>query len=62
MVLQCLSAVVCLVFLEFAQPSASSAPEWLRLLLVGSVWSTVIVTVYSGLVYVLAAIRLMRGQ
>ena len=59
MVLQCLSAVVCLVFLEFTR---SSAPEWLWLLLVASVWLTVIVTVYSGLVYVLAAIRLMRGQ
>ncbi|MGO8752458.1 MAG: CDP-diacylglycerol--glycerol-3-phosphate 3-phosphatidyltransferase [Thermoguttaceae bacterium] len=62
MVLQCLSAVVCLVFLELAKASVSDAPEWLWLLLVASVWSTVIVTVYSGLVYVLAAIRLMRGQ
>ncbi len=59
MVLQCIAAPVCLLFLAH---TSANAPEWLWWLLVLSIWSTLVVTVYSGLVYIVAAIRLMRGQ
>jgi CDP-diacylglycerol--glycerol-3-phosphate 3-phosphatidyltransferase len=56
MVLQCLAAGVCIFYLTYENPS-SNAPAWCWWLLVVSVWSTVIATVYSGVVYVRAAIK-----
>jgi CDP-diacylglycerol---glycerol-3-phosphate 3-phosphatidyltransferase len=58
MVFQCLAASVCLFYLYLTYPDQqASGPAWCWLLLVGSVWCTVISTVYSGAVYVLAAIK-----
>ncbi len=56
MVLQCLAASVCLLYLTYADPR-ENAPQWCLVLLIASVWSVVIATVYSGAVYVRAAIK-----
>ncbi len=54
MVLQCVAAGACLVWLFPAH-----AP-WIWWSLVISLWSAVALTVYSGVVYVFAAVRLLR--
>jgi CDP-diacylglycerol---glycerol-3-phosphate 3-phosphatidyltransferase len=56
MVFQCLAASACLFYLSYANP-LETAPQWCRVLLVFSVWSAVISTVYSGAVYIRAAIK-----
>ena len=61
MILQCIAAPVCLFYLDQI-PAGADAPPWLWWLLVGSLWSAVILTVYSGLVYILAAARLLRSS
>ena len=56
MALQCVAAVVALVYLALAGDDA----VWfvgLRWLLVASIWAAVALTVYSGLIYVRAAVR-----
>jgi CDP-diacylglycerol--glycerol-3-phosphate 3-phosphatidyltransferase len=58
MVLQCVAAGVCLFYLHYKSPDVP--PEWVWWLLVISVWSAVALTVYSGIVYVLIAVRLLR--
>jgi CDP-diacylglycerol--glycerol-3-phosphate 3-phosphatidyltransferase len=58
MVLQCLAASVCLFYLSYANP-LENAPQWCIVLLVLSVWSAVISTVYSGAVYIRAAIKVL---
>lgn len=60
MVLQCVAASVCLFYLSYDQP-LEHAPAWCWGLLVGTVWSAVVLTVYSGVGYVVAAIRLLRA-
>jgi CDP-diacylglycerol---glycerol-3-phosphate 3-phosphatidyltransferase len=61
MVLQCVAAAVCLFYLSYPHPVGDSpSPYWCWLLLVASVWSAVVLTVYSGIVYVQAAVRLLR--
>lgn len=59
MVLQCVAAGVCLFYLSYDDP-LTNAPDWCWWLLVGSVWSAVILTVYSGLVYIRAAVQLLK--
>jgi CDP-diacylglycerol---glycerol-3-phosphate 3-phosphatidyltransferase len=61
MVLQCVAAGVCLFYLSYPKPQTEHAAGWCWLLLVGSVWSAVILTVYSGLIYIRAAVKLLRG-
>jgi CDP-diacylglycerol---glycerol-3-phosphate 3-phosphatidyltransferase len=56
MVLQCFAAGVCLFYLTYDSPQ-TNAPYWCRLLMIVSIWSAVISTVYSGAVYVRAAIK-----
>ncbi len=56
MVLQCVAAGVCLFYLSYQRPVIN----WCWWLLVVSVWSALILTVYSGLVYIRAAVRLLR--
>ena len=56
MVLQCVAAGVCLFYLSYQRPVIN----WCWWLLVVSVWSALILTVYSGLVYNRAAVRLLR--
>lgn len=60
MVLQCVAAGVCLFYLSYDKPQTEYAANWCWCLLVASVWSAVVLTVYSGLVYIRAAVRLLR--
>jgi CDP-diacylglycerol---glycerol-3-phosphate 3-phosphatidyltransferase len=60
MVLQCVAAGVCLFYLSYEAPQTKNAATWCWLLLVGSIWSALILTVYSGVGYVIAAVRLLR--
>jgi CDP-diacylglycerol---glycerol-3-phosphate 3-phosphatidyltransferase len=59
MVLQCLAAGACLFYLSYAAES-KHAPSWCWWVMVLSVWSAVVLTVYSGVVYIGVAIRLLR--
>ncbi len=59
MLLQCIAAGVCLFYLSYTDPTAN-APGWCWALLVGSVYSAVVLTVYSGVIYIIAAARLIR--
>jgi len=60
MVLQCIAAGVCLYFL--ARESFPFNFPWLGWVVAVLVWIAVLATIYSGLVYVLAAVRLLRGM
>ena len=60
MVLQCVAAGACLFYLSYDEPADDGAD--LVLVAAGaSIWSAVLLTVYSGVVYVVAAVRLLRG-
>lgn len=59
MVLQCLAAGTCLFFLSYGDVEA---PKWCIWMMAGSVWGTILLTVYSGGVYVVAAARLLRDN
>jgi CDP-diacylglycerol---glycerol-3-phosphate 3-phosphatidyltransferase len=56
MVLQCVAAGVCLFYLSYPSPVIN----WCWWLLVVSVWSAMALTVYSGVVYIQIAVRLLR--
>ena len=58
MVLQCVAAGACLFSLGTLAVRATG--DWVWWALVISLWSAVALTVYSGVVYVLAALRLLR--
>ena len=60
MVLQCVAAGVCLFYLSYDKPQTEHAANWCWWLMVASIWSALILTVYSGIVYVRAAVRLLR--
>jgi CDP-diacylglycerol---glycerol-3-phosphate 3-phosphatidyltransferase len=60
MVLQCVAAPACLYFLSFTK--SDDIPPWSWWLMVVSVWATVAITVYSGVIYVFVAVRLIRGD
>lgn len=57
MVIQCVAATVSLVYLDAVR---TTAPQWLAILLWVSVWSAVLITIISGLVYIRSAIHLVR--
>jgi len=59
MVLQCAAAALALFYLSATAYGVDWA-RWLWLPLVASIWAAVILTIYSGLVYVRAAVRLLR--
>ena len=60
MVVQCVAVGVSMVSL--AMLPAGDLPGWLQSTLLISVWSAVLITVYSGVEYLFAATRLIRGQ
>jgi CDP-diacylglycerol--glycerol-3-phosphate 3-phosphatidyltransferase len=63
MVLQCAAATASLYYLyrhSHATPPAD-APAWLDWTLLVSIWSAMVVTIYSGLGYVVTVARLLRG-
>jgi CDP-diacylglycerol--glycerol-3-phosphate 3-phosphatidyltransferase len=55
--LQCVAAGACIVFLTY--PS-QTAPLWVTLTMVASVWAAVVSTIYSGAIYVVAAVKQLR--
>jgi CDP-diacylglycerol--glycerol-3-phosphate 3-phosphatidyltransferase len=61
MVLQCAAAVLALLYLAIPGDRAAWA-TWLWLPLVATIWAAVGLTVYSGLVYVRAAVGLLKRQ
>ena len=66
MVLQCFAAGGCLLYLWFVTPLGESppgqSPAWVLWATVAFIWSAVVLTVYSGLVYIQAAIVLLRDK
>ena len=60
MVLQCVAAGVCLFYLSYDVPQAKNVADWCLWLMIASVWSALLLTIYSGLVYIQVAIRLLR--
>ncbi|MEN6405397.1 MAG: CDP-diacylglycerol--glycerol-3-phosphate 3-phosphatidyltransferase [Thermoguttaceae bacterium] len=60
MVLQCLAAGACLFYLSYPTPQAQHAAAWCWWVLVLSLWSALVLTVYSGLVYIRTAVRLLQ--
>ena len=61
MVLQCVAVGTSLFYLSYSEPSVQ-APAWCLWLMLLSIWSAVVMTVYSGLVYIVAAIRTGTGE
>ena len=61
MVLQCIAAGAALYYLSYASPIAD-APAWVKWTVGASIWSALVLTVYSGVGYVIAAVRLVRSQ
>ena len=58
MVLQCVAIGVSLFYLSYLPDAVPAAIEWL---LIASVWSAVVLTVYSGVAYIRTAITLLDG-
>ena len=56
--LQCVAIPACLLWVIFSQQSEPLQPDWLRYLMVVTVWGTLLITIYSGLLYVMAALKL----
>lgn len=57
MVLQCAAVVSALIFLQYA-----SVPQWISVTTQVLVWSSILLTVYSGYDYTIAAAKLMQDQ
>lgn len=64
MVLQCVAAGTCLFWLHYLKPGEMTihGPDWCWWILIVSIWSTVILTVYSGLVYIRIATQLLQNK
>jgi len=66
MVLQCVAAAAALFYLSYLDPDAADrfalpeAPDWVRATMVGSLWAALVLTVYSGIGYIVIAVRLLR--
>lgn len=59
MVVQCVAAGASLFYLSYPNPIENAA-LWCKTLMIASIWSAIALTVYSGVVYVVAAVRLIR--
>jgi len=61
MVFQCFAAGAALFYLHYVMAdNAPNHPAWAWWVLVVSIWGSVVLTVYSGLVYIGAAVKLLR--
>jgi CDP-diacylglycerol---glycerol-3-phosphate 3-phosphatidyltransferase len=68
MVLQCVAASASLVFLHYWRPAGDGAPlesfhgvpPWIYWTTIISIWAAVVLTVYSGAIYVWIAYKLLR--
>ena len=54
---QCVAIPACLLRVILAQCAEPSQPIWLYFLMIISVWGMLILTIYSGLLYVIAALK-----
>ena len=65
MVLQCVAAGAALIYLHCMQAAGAdsnpAAPAWVYWVTVASIWSAVLLTVYSGAVYVWIAWRILAA-
>jgi CDP-diacylglycerol--glycerol-3-phosphate 3-phosphatidyltransferase len=61
MLLQCVAAALALFYLSLTG-HAPGDPTWLWLPMVVSVWAAVLLTVYSGVVYIYVAVKLIRTR
>jgi CDP-diacylglycerol--glycerol-3-phosphate 3-phosphatidyltransferase len=61
MVLQCVAAGACLMYLHCSGLD-TSAPDWVRWTMIASIWGAVLSTIYSGLAYIVVASRLVRSS
>jgi len=67
MVLQCVAAGASLVYLHYPstvvdQVAPPTAPQWVYWITIVSIWSAVILTVYSGTIYVWIAYKLLKQK
>ncbi|HLA83751.1 MAG TPA: CDP-diacylglycerol--glycerol-3-phosphate 3-phosphatidyltransferase [Thermoguttaceae bacterium] len=61
MILQCVAVGASLFCLSYAG-TETAVPDWCRWVMIGSIWSAVALTIYSGVIYIVAAIRIMRPE
>ena len=59
MLLQCIAAGAAMFYLSYENPVADAA-LWCKVLMISSIWAAVALTAYSGVVYVLAALRILK--
>lgn len=59
MIVQCVAVGASLVYLAYAASSAG-APDWCWCIMILSIWLAVALTIYSGAIYIGAAIRILR--
>lgn len=62
MVFQCIAAGACLFYLYGERVKIPCTDDWVWYVLVTFVWLSVVLTVYSGLVYIGVAVRLLREK
>ena len=62
MVVQCIAVVASLLVLRHLALYRDTlpVPDWLRITLLVSAWGAILITIYSGLEYVLIAVRKMQ--
>ncbi len=60
MVLQCVAAGACLFYLSYEVPQSKNAALWCWWVTIVSIWSALALTIYSGVVYIRAAVQLLR--
>jgi CDP-diacylglycerol--glycerol-3-phosphate 3-phosphatidyltransferase len=64
MVLQCIAVGASLCFLSFSVPAGETvpaAPAWIYWVMVLSIWGAIVMTIYSGLIYIVAATKILRS-
>jgi CDP-diacylglycerol--glycerol-3-phosphate 3-phosphatidyltransferase len=64
MAFQCIAAGVALLYLSYPSPAPGASPDapiWVWIPLVSSIWIAVILTVYSGIGYVVAAVKILKA-
>lgn len=59
MLLQCVAAGAAMFYLSYENPLENAA-LWCKLLMIASIWAAVILTAYSGVVYIFAALRIFK--
>lgn len=59
MVVQCIAAGASFFYLSYTNP-LEDAPAWCVILMISSIWAAIGLTVYSGVEYIFAAVRLMK--